>query len=156
MIRRFSATALLAILALGLSIIGTTAQQTATRYDYHASNEDLIDAGMQALFICNGLFVSNRTMDQLYAAELKYERIPLASPDEIKIDYERKTVAIGPIARSRAPVMRAAHRVGLGCVLLGPEQTFAEIERLPALQMPAPSGEGPGSVEPQSQPIKCG
>src|SRR4029434_11297595 len=99
------------------------AQQTATRYDYLASNSALVAAGMQASFTCYGLFVSNRTMDQLYAAELKMDQMPLAPPDQIKIDQERKTVSVGVI--SDAPVMRAVYREGLGCVLLGPEQTFA-------------------------------
>jgi CubicO group peptidase (beta-lactamase class C family) len=141
MIRRISATALVVIATLSLSTIGSNGQQTATRYDYNGSNRDLVNSGMQALFICNGLFVSNRTMNQLYAAELKYDRMPLAPPDEIKIDHELKIVAIGQVPRSRAPVMRAAYREGLGCVLMGPEQTFADIGRLPILQMPAPGGD---------------
>jgi CubicO group peptidase (beta-lactamase class C family) len=141
MFRRISVTTLLGVLALGLSTIGGTAQQTATRYDYNEANRDLVNSGMQALFICNGLFVSNRTMNQLYAAELKYDRMPLAPPDEIKIDRESKTVAIGQVRGSRAPVIRAVHREGLGCVLMGPEQTFADIDRLPILQMPAPDAD---------------
>lgn len=141
MLRRISAIALLAGFIPGFSAIGGSAQQTATRYDYHESNRDLVDAGMQALFICNGLFVSNRTMSQLYAAELKYDRIPLALPDEIMVDHERKAVTIGQIRGSLAPVMRAAHREGLGCVLMGPEQTFADVDTLPSLNMPALAGD---------------
>src|SRR5688572_27343769 len=121
MSRRISVIALLGTVILGLSTIGSNAQQTATRYDYNESNRDLVSSGMQALFICNGLFVSNRTMDQLYAAELKFDLMPLAPPEEIKIDRERKTVAVGQIGINPAPVMRAAHREGLGCVLMGPE-----------------------------------
>jgi CubicO group peptidase (beta-lactamase class C family) len=141
MIRGISATGLLVVLVLPFSMVRGLGQQTATRYDYHASNRDLVDAGMQALFICNGLFVSNRTMDQLYAVELKFELMPLAPPEGIKIDRERKTVAIDHLGKSAAPVMRAVHREGLGCVLMGPEQTFAEIDALPVLQMPAPAGD---------------
>jgi CubicO group peptidase (beta-lactamase class C family) len=124
---------------LMLSGVTGNGQQTATRYGYLQSNEALINAGMQALFICNGLFVSNRTMDQLYGAELKMNQMPLAPADQIKIDRERKTVAVGEgITR---PVMRAAHREGIGCVVMGPEQTFADIDKLPILKMPALPGD---------------
>src|SRR5215470_7618088 len=110
----------LRILAAGVLVIlivsahGLTGQQTATRYDYNYQNRALVIAGEQASFICYGLFVSNRTMDQLYEAELKMDQMPLAPPDEIQVDRQRKTVAVGGI--SGAPVMRAAYREGLGCV----------------------------------------
>src|SRR5262245_41644369 len=126
--RLMSAACLLVVVLCAIAVNG---QQTATRYDYHASTEALINSGMQALFICNGLFVSNRTMDQLYGAELKLDLMPIAPPDEIKIDRERKTVAIGRNGTGPAPVMRSAYREGLGCVVMGPEQTFADVDKLP-------------------------
>jgi len=116
-------------------------QQTSTRYDYHESTQALINSGMQALFICNGLFVSNRTLDQLYGAELKFDLMPLVPPDQVKIDREHKTVAVGESGRGLAPTMRAAYRQGLGCVVMGPEQTFADIDKLPILNMPALPGD---------------
>src|SRR5262245_13906821 len=128
-----SRISLLLIAVLVLSIVPGKGQQTATRYDYHQSTEALINSGMQALFICNGLFVSNRTLDQLYGAELKFDLMPLASPDQIKIDQVRKTVAVGDGEHGPGPAMRAAYREGLGCVVLGPEQTFADIDKLAIL-----------------------
>jgi CubicO group peptidase (beta-lactamase class C family) len=125
---------------LAISVTDGIGQQTATRYDYHLLNEALINAGMQSLFICNGLFVSNRTMDQLYDAELKMGLMPLAPPEQIKIDRELKTVAVGEDG-SVVPVMRAVHREGLGCIVLGPEQTFADIDKLPTLKMPGIPGD---------------
>src|SRR6185369_7226838 len=104
------------------------------RFPYHLLNEAVINGGMQALLTCNGLFVSNRTMDQLYSAELKMNQMPLAPPEEIRIDRERKTVAVGD-GNSAVPAMRAVYREGLGCVVLGPEQTFAEVDKLPTLKM---------------------
>jgi CubicO group peptidase (beta-lactamase class C family) len=132
--RGISGICLFGIVVLVLSVAGIHGQQTATRYDYHASNEAVINAGMQALFICNGLFVSNRTMEQLYLAELKMGQMPLAPPNQFMIDRERKTVAIGD-GSGPAPVMRAALREGIGCVVMGPEQTFADVEKLPMLKM---------------------
>ena len=67
--------------------------------------------------------------------------MPLAPPDQIKIDREFKTVAVGEAGKSPAPVMRAVFREGLGCVLLGPEQTFASVDSLPILQMPPAAGD---------------
>src|SRR5215467_6442241 len=139
MSRRISSICLIALGIVILSVGSGNGQQTATRYGYLQFNEALINSGMQALFICNGLFVSNRTMDQLYGAELKMNQMRLAPPDEIKVDRERKTVAVGDdITR---PVMRAAHREGIGCVVMGPEQTFVDIDKLPIVKMPALPGD---------------
>src|SRR4051812_47185784 len=137
MTRAISQICLLSVVVLVLADVVGNGQQTATRYAYHQSTEALINSGMQALFICNGLFVSNRTMEQLYGAELKMNLLPLAPPDEITIDRERKTVAVGK--GGVVPVMRTAHREGLGCVLMGPEQTFSDIDKLPILEMPPPA-----------------
>jgi CubicO group peptidase (beta-lactamase class C family) len=138
MARRISGILVLTLVVFaGVTVDG---QQTATRFPYNLLNEAVINGGMQALLTCNGLFVSNRTMDQLYGAELKMNQMPLAPPEEIRIDRERKTVAIGD-GNTAVPVMRAVYREGLGCVLLGPEQTFAEIDRLPTLKMAPPTGD---------------
>jgi len=130
---------LVAFLILSISVIAGSGQQTATRFDYLRLNEAVINGGMQSLFICNGLFVSNRTMEQLYGAELKMGLMPLAPPDQIQIDRERKTVAV--LESSRTLVMRAAYREGIGCVVMGPEQTFADVDKLPILKMPPLPGD---------------
>src|ERR1051326_8345092 len=111
--RAISVVCLFGVVVLVLSVIAIDGQQTATRYDYLRSNEALINAGMQSLFICNGLFVSNRTMEQLYGAELKMGAMPLAPPNQILIDRERKTVAICD-GSGAAPVMRTAQREEIG------------------------------------------
>src|SRR5215468_704649 len=139
MSRAISGICLLAVIVLVVSAVAGIGQQTATRFNYLQLNEALINNGMQALFICNGLFVSNRTMEQLYGAELKMNQMPLALPDHIKIDRDRKTVAVGD--GISAPVMRAAQREGIGCVIMGPEQTFADVDKLPILKMPPLPGD---------------
>jgi CubicO group peptidase (beta-lactamase class C family) len=129
------------LLSFVLASVAVGKQQTATRFDYLRPNQLLIYAGMQALFTCNGLFVSNRTLDQLYGAELKMDQMPLAPPDEVKIDRQRRTVLVGEHGNGPAPSMRAAYREGLGCVVMGPEQTFADIDNLPVLNMPPAPGD---------------
>lgn len=37
--------------------------------------------------------------------------------------------------------MRAAHRRGLGCVMMAPDQTFEDLDGLPELNMPPPDGD---------------
>src|SRR6185369_7236432 len=95
------------LLTLVLASAAVGKQQIATRFDYLRTNQALIYAGMQALFTCNGLFVSNRTLDQLNGAELKMDQMPLAPPDEVKIDLQRKTVLVGEHGNGPAPPMRA-------------------------------------------------
>ena len=114
------------------------ASQQAERYDYWRYNRDMIQHGVQAVLMCNGLFTSNRTLEQVFAQELAYLRQPVgtARGGDYEVDWERKAVAIG--APGGTPVMRAAFRKGLGCVVMAPDQTFEDIPDLPALTPPPP------------------
>src|SRR5262245_34532815 len=114
--RFISKRLLLGSVVLGLFVTGSHAQQ-ADRYNYQWPTEVLINAGTQALLMCNGLFVSNRSLDQIYEAELKLNMMPALPPNKVTIDRERKAVAVGELGNGRVPVMRAAYREGLGCVV---------------------------------------
>ncbi len=122
------------------SLSGAFSQQQET-YDYTKFNRDMIQHGVQAILTCNGLFTSNRTIEQVYNQELAYLKQPVGSPNggDYIIDYERKAVAIG--TPGGIPVMRAAFREGLGCVIMAPNQTFEDINTLPILQTPPLSGD---------------
>ena len=117
-----------------------SAQQEAI-YDYWEPNRNMIRYGQQALFMCNGLFTSERTLEQVFEQELAYLPQPVGTPSEgnYVIDRERRAVAIG--AGNSAPIMRAAFRRGVGCVIMAPDQTFEDIDSLPELNMPPPSGD---------------
>ncbi len=66
--------------------------------------------------------------------------------DRVEIDYQRKAVAIGVGDRNDpVPVMRAAYREGSGCVVMGIEQDFAHIDKLPKLEM-APLPGDPATI----------
>jgi hypothetical protein len=56
--------------------------------------------------------------------------------DRIEVDYKLKAVAVG-VGNSEdpVPIMRAAYREGLGCMVMGLDQTFADIDKLPKLEM---------------------
>jgi CubicO group peptidase (beta-lactamase class C family) len=119
---------------------GQPAAQRET-YDYWGVQREMIRRGQQAIFMCNGLFTSNRTLDQIYAQELKFLPEPIGTPagGDYVVDKAKKTIAIG--TRGAAPVMRAAYRDGLGCIILAPDQTFDAINELPSLAMPLPPGD---------------
>ena len=115
------------------------AQQEAT-YDYWQTNRTMVRYGQQAIFMCNGLFTSNRTLDRVFAQELAFLPNPIGTPrgGEYVVDRERQTVAIGN--GESAPIMRAAFREGLGCVIMAPDQTFEDLDSLPELTMAPPPG----------------
>ena len=123
-----------------MSLCLVNAQQ-AENYEYFRFNKDMISQGVQAILTCNGLFTSNRTIEQVYEHELKYLPQPLgtAKGGDYSIDYEKKTVAIG--VPGGIPVMRAAYREGIGCVILAPDQTFEVIDKLPIQTLPPLSGD---------------
>ena len=113
----------------------------AAQYNYHRPTELLVTLGTQALMICNGRFVSNRPLDLLYEQELKLDRMPVVPPDHVAIDESARTVAVGVGGNFPAPVMRAAYREGLGCIVLAPDQDFDDVGSLPELRLPPPPGD---------------
>jgi CubicO group peptidase (beta-lactamase class C family) len=130
------------VLALALVLSAAPlAQRQGGAYDYWGVQRAMIQRGQQAIFMCNGLFTSNRTVEQVFAQELKYLREPIGTPagGDYVIDREKRAVAIGK--DDGVPVMRAAFREGLGCVVLAPNQTFDDIASLPQLTTPAPTGD---------------
>jgi CubicO group peptidase (beta-lactamase class C family) len=110
------------------------------QYDYHRTAAEIVWRGTQALKLCNGLFVSNRTADQIYAQELAGLGEPTPRT-RVEIDAHQKTVAIGIGTGDSVPPMRAAFRQGIGCVVMAPDQTFAEIDTLPLLDLPPLAGD---------------
>jgi hypothetical protein len=127
---------LLCALLLGLPLLSAAAQGS---FGYHGATGEVTWRGTQALKLCNGLFVSSRTLDQIYAQEMVNPRPEPTVPmplDRVEIDYHRKAVAIGVgDSNDPVPVMRAAYREGIGCVVMGINQTFADIDKLPKLEM---------------------
>jgi CubicO group peptidase (beta-lactamase class C family) len=112
------------------------------RYDYWKFNRELIRRGQQAVLMCNGLFTGNRTLEQVFAQELAFfSGAAIGTPQggDYVVDRERRAVAVG--AEGYVPVMRAAFREGIGCVVLAPDQTFDDIDGLPELTLPPPPGD---------------
>jgi CubicO group peptidase (beta-lactamase class C family) len=136
MIRPVTALALLTLL-----VATPAASQQRESYDYWQHQREMVRRGQQAILQCNGLFTSNRTPQQVFAQELAFFEEPIGTPSggDYQVDRNRRAVAIG--VDDGAPVMRAAFREGIGCVIMPPDQTFADIDRLPELRLPPPAGD---------------
>jgi CubicO group peptidase (beta-lactamase class C family) len=130
-------------LALTLILHSGVYARQGDNYDYFLANRDMIRNGVQAVLMCNGLFTSNRTLEQVVEQELAYMKehrfrgtSGMVGSDEYLIDRDRKAVAVG--GPNSGPVIRAAFREGMGCVVMAPDQTFDDIDSLPKLELPYP------------------
>jgi CubicO group peptidase (beta-lactamase class C family) len=130
-----------AVAAVGIGMLATVAAQQRAGYDYWAPQREMIRRGQQAIFMCNGLFTSNRTLDQVFAQELKFLPQPIgtAAGGDYEVDQTRRLVAVGKAGS--APVMRAVFREGIGCVIMAPDQTDTDIAALPSLDLPPLPGD---------------
>jgi CubicO group peptidase (beta-lactamase class C family) len=110
-------------------------------HDYFQANRDLIRHGVQAVLMCNGLFTSNRTLEQVFAQELAYLKEPIgtAQGGDYLVDRDRKAVMVGK--QDSGPVARAAFRKGIGCIIMAPDQDFEDIDALPVFDLPALGGD---------------
>ena len=61
------------ILALLTAPMPAAAQQEET-YDYWKFQREMVRYGQQAIFMCNGLFTSNRSVENVFAQELAFHR----------------------------------------------------------------------------------
>jgi CubicO group peptidase (beta-lactamase class C family) len=141
-IRPWTAAALVSLLLLGPAF-GQPRQQE--RFDYFAANREMIRNGVQAVLMCNGLFTSQRTLEQVFAQELAYlpDAVGTADGGDYVVDRDRRAVAVG--GGGSGPVMRAAFREGIGAVVMAPDQTFDDIDALPELPRP-PAEPDPATV----------
>jgi CubicO group peptidase (beta-lactamase class C family) len=116
--------------------------QAEDTYDYFAANRNLIRNGVQAVLMCNGLFTSGRSLEQVFAQELAYmERVGgtvgTAASGDWTVDPDRRAVAVGP----EGARIHAVFRDGIGCVVMAPDQDLRDIESLPQLDLPLPAGD---------------
>ncbi len=115
--------------------------QQVESYDYWQPQRAMVQRGQQAVLMCNGLFTGNRTLEQVFAQELAFFREPIGTAEggDYNVDTNLRAVEVG--AAGAVPVMRAAFRQGIGCVILPPDQTLADIDDLPELTLPLPPGD---------------
>jgi len=129
------------LIALLSMLFGTASAQQEETFDYFSANRTMIRNGVQAVLMCNGLFTSNRTLEQVFDQELAYLTptrfvgpVGSAEGGEYEVRIDLKAVAIG--GPESGTVIRAAFREGIGCVVMAPNQTFDDIDSLPELILP--------------------
>ena len=147
----------LTVTAIALVLLPSAVHgQQERSYDYFAPQREMIQRGVQAILQCNGLFTSNRTLEQVFDQELAYLDNPVgtAAGGDYVVDRERKAVAIG--APGAIPTMRAAFREGIGCVIMSPDQTFDDIDDLPVLETPPPAGDPASTPWPDGDLVEDG
>jgi CubicO group peptidase (beta-lactamase class C family) len=130
---------LLSLLLLSVTQAQAQAQQEEN-YDYWQPQREMIRRGQQAIFMCNGLFTSNRSLEQIFEHELAFFPEPIGTPagGDYRINDDLRAVEVG--AAGAVPTMRAVFREGIGCIILPPDQTLADADRLPELTLPYPPG----------------
>jgi hypothetical protein len=143
-------TALLLLAAITLP--STLHAQRDYARGFHGANADVLQRGRQVLTLCNGVFVSERTVEQINAAELRAYPVPSSL---INVDHELGTVAVEPGSNQLGATMRAAFREGIGCVVMGPEQTLEDLDALPHLSMPPATGD-PKTIPWPEGDLVCG
>ena len=123
------------LLAFSILIPVAGFAQQQENYDYWQHQREMVERGQQAIFMCNGLFTSKRTLEQVFDHELAFLSNPLgtAAGGDYNVDWNQRAVEIG--ALGAVPVMRAAYREGLGCVSMPPDQNLDDIGDLPELIM---------------------
>ena len=123
--------------------------QQVDDFDYFSTNRGMIRNGVQAVLTCNGLFTSNRNIEQVFSQELAYlkERVGSAEGGNYKVDQPNKLVSVGGGDDGRA--VSAAFREGIGCVVLAPLQTADDIDQLPSIDIPKPASDPADLAWPQ-------
>jgi CubicO group peptidase (beta-lactamase class C family) len=113
-------------------------------YDYFSASRQVIRNGVQAVLTCNGLFTSHRALEQVYAQELAYMvrlggRVGSAQGGAYRVDRANRAVAVG--GKEEGPVMTAAFREGIGCIIMAPDQGSEDISSLPVFERPPLAGD---------------
>jgi len=123
---------------VSMSLINFAAAQQAVEFDYFSANRGMIRNGVQAVLTCNGLFTSNRSLEQVFDQELAYlkEKVGDAEQGNYQINRELKLVAVG--GGDDGTRVSAVFRQGIGCVVMAPDQTVDDIGSLPSVKIPRP------------------
>jgi len=120
--------------------LATTSVANEPGYDYFAANRQLIRNGVQSLLTCNGLYTSRRNLRQVFEQELAYlgDQVlgdPTGGP--YTVFSREQAVSVG--GETHGPAVISVFRKGIGCVVMAPDMSLADIDKLPRLELPYPS-----------------
>ena len=115
----------------------------AETFDPFDADRKMIRNGVQAVLMCNGLFTSHRTLEQVFEQELAYlfrfgGAVGTQAGGDYFVDYDRKGVGVG--GGEAGTRIHAAFREGIGCVVMAPGQDLDDIDELPSAALPPPPG----------------
>ena len=139
------------ILAL-LAATNPATAQPAGEFDYFDANRRMIRNGVQAVLMCNGLFTSQRTPEQVFTQELAYLKEPVGTANGGDYEINRKLQAVSVGGGESGPAIRAAFREGIGCVVMAPDQDVRDIPSLPEHRLPPPPGDPATTIEVRANP----
>ena len=94
---------------------------------------------MQAMFTCNGLFTSQRSLEQIFDQELTYlgtQRLGNKNHGNYRIDNQAQSVEVGGGPDGAA--VTAVFRSGIGCLAMAPGMNKEAIAQLPEIERPTP------------------
>lgn len=119
------------------SAITTAAGDAAGEdFDYFSANRQLVRNGVQAVLSCNGLFTSGRSIEQVFDQELAYlgdTVLGTAEGGPYIVHGREQAVSVG--GDEHGPVVTAAFRRGIGCVVMAPNAPLDDIASLPELTL---------------------
>ncbi len=123
------------LLALCSATSALAQQAQTSEFDYFSDNRSMIRNGVQSVLTCNGLFTSNRTIDQVFDQELAYLKNPVgnAKSGNYSVDVNTRSVSVG--GKHDGTRITAAFREGVGCVVMAPNQTIEDIDLLPKVAL---------------------
>ena len=98
----------IAFLSMAILLPMQVLAQQEESYDYWQHQREMVRRGQHAIFMCNGLFTSERTLDQLYDWELEFFRDPIGNPSGgvYNVDWDKLAVEIGAPGRCLLCVLR--------------------------------------------------
>ncbi|MDG1013320.1 MAG: serine hydrolase [Luminiphilus sp.] len=111
----------------------------AKNFDYFETTRQTVRNGMQSMFICNGLFTSQRSLGQIFEQELAYlgnRRLGDANNGNYRIDYQTQSVEVG--GGHDGPAVTAVFRSGIGCLAMAPGMTVENVAQLPKIEPVSP------------------
>lgn len=112
----------------------------AKDFDYFETTRKTVRNGMQSMFICNGLFTSQRSLSQIFDQELAYlgdQRLGDANTGNYRIDPEIQSVEVG--GGYDEPAVTTVFRSGIGCLAMAPEMTAESFDQLPKIELAIPN-----------------
>jgi CubicO group peptidase (beta-lactamase class C family) len=126
--------------ALALLSSALPAAPAESHLPYLDGPRGIIQRGVQAVLLCNGVFTSERPLEAVFREELAYLKAPLGNPAtvgepsdaaaEVAIDRAARSVRIGALGQQS---VSARYQPGIGCVVLPPDTSPDEAAPLPTL-----------------------